>query len=343
MNILAVTNMYPSLQSPSLGTFVEQQIRSLKLIGLDIDILFVDRALAGVRAYLSLERKLRKMVAESNPDVVHVMYGGVMADVVTRSVRDRPIVVSFCGSDLLGETCSGFVRKLIAGYGVIASRRAASRAAGVVVKSKNLRDALPDTVNPGKIRVIPNGIDLELFKPLDRGACRRRLGWSANGFHVLFPANAGNPVKRYDLAFASIEAAKRRGIPAEIHQLRGIPHDEVPLWLNASDVVLLTSSHEGSPNVIKEALACDLPIVSVDVGDVRERLEKIKGCYIALPEFQDLGDKLTLVFADSRRIAGRVSVQELSLKHVALRLRKLYDELLISGIRTRVIKIRKNN
>src|SRR5690349_24793465 len=244
MRILAVTNMYPTFQRPALGTFVEQQIKSLKLIGLETDVMFVDRAMKGMRAYVGLARKLRAMVAESHPDIVHVMYGGFMADTVTRSIQDRPTVVSFCGSDLLGETSSGLIRKLVAGYGVLASYKVAKLAAGIVVKSKNLRDALPDDVNRTKVRVIPNGVDLELFKPLDRSACRRRLGWNGNGFHVLFPANPANPIKRFDLALASIAAVKRERTPVEIHQLKGITHNEVPVWLNASDVVLLTSSHE---------------------------------------------------------------------------------------------------
>jgi len=325
MRILAVTNIYPTFERPAAGTFVEQQIKGLKLIGLNVHLIFVDRAERGMRAYLGLGQKLRAMVAEFNPDIVHVMYGGVMADIVTRSSQSHPTVVSFCGSDLLGEACSGIPRKFIAGYGVLASHRVAKRAAGIVVKSKILQDALPANVNREKVRVIPNGVNLELFRPLDRSACRHALGWNGNGFHVLFPADAANPIKRFDLARASIEMAKRNGIPMEIHQLEGVVHNEVPVWLNASDVALLTSSHEGSPNVVKEALACDLPVVSVDVGDVRERVQDIEGCYMAAPEPRDLATKLSLVYSGTRRVAGRTKMGELSLERIALELKKLYE------------------
>jgi len=187
------------------------------------------------------------------------MYGGVIADKVTREVDGRPSIVSYCGSDLLGENFSGVVRKIISKYGIRASHRAARRARGIVVKSRNLYDALPKDINRSKVRIIPNGIDLDLFRPIDRSYCRHRLGWHRNEFHVLFPANSGDPCKRFNLAKAAVDTIKREGVLPEVHQLRGVPHSEVPLWLNASDVVLLTSLQEGSPNVVKEALACNIP------------------------------------------------------------------------------------
>jgi glycosyltransferase involved in cell wall biosynthesis len=106
-----------------------------------------------------------------------------------------------------------------------------------------------------------------------------------------------------------------------------VSHNDVPVWFNASDVALLTSSHEGSPNVVKEALACDLPIVSVEVGDVLERIGGIDGCYIAAPNPEDLASKLSLAYFRGRRIAGRVSVQDLSLERVARRLKSFYQQI----------------
>src|SRR3982751_3484880 len=107
MRILAVTNMYPSADAPAWGTFVEQQVEGLRGIGLDVDVLYADRARDGAAAYRMLGGLLRERVARTNPALIHVMYGGLMAEVVTRLTRGRPVVVSFCGSDLLGETLSG--------------------------------------------------------------------------------------------------------------------------------------------------------------------------------------------------------------------------------------------
>jgi teichuronic acid biosynthesis glycosyltransferase TuaC len=330
MRLLAVTNMYPTPQHPASGTFVEQQVKGLQQIGLDVDVLFVDRLQNGMGVYRGLGRRIRAQVEKFRPDLVHVMYGGIMADKVTRSVTSCPSVVTFHGSDLLGEHLSGSLRKLIAGYGVYASWQAAKRANGVVVVSKVLQNALPEKVRYTKVNIIPCGIDLERFKPLDQKTCRAQLDWDDKIFHVLFPSHRENTVKRFGLACAAVDFLSRSGIQAELHDLQGVPNHEVPIWLNASNVLLLTSQHEGSPTVIKESLACNLPIVSVDVGDVRERIDGIDGCYLANSQPEDLSSKLREVYVRPCRIAGRDRVQELSLTRIAQRLQALYSEILTS-------------
>lgn len=327
MRVLAVTNLYPSARHPTLGTFVEQQIVGLKRIGLEVEVIFVNRGERGMGSYITLGAPLRKRIEQFQPDVVHVMYGGILAERVTSIVTEKPVVVSFCGSDLLGERLLGPFRGVIGECGVFASHIAAKRAVGIIVKSRNLEEALPVSVDRSKVRIIPNGIDLERFRPLDRIECRKKLGWNLDRFHVLFPANAGLPIKQPHLAQAAVDAANRLGLNAEMHHLRGVPHEEVAIWLNASDVVLLTSLHEGSPNIIKEALACNVPVVSLDVGDVRERISNIEGCYIAASDSLDLGAKLCMVRGRDGRIAGREMMQCLSLEQTCLKLRSFYLEV----------------
>ena len=339
MKILAITNMYPKPETPALGVFVKQQIEGLRHIGLDVDVLVVERREKGMGSYFTMEEKLRHHIRQFDPDLVHIMYGGVLAERVTRMNTDIPFVVSFCGSDLFGEHLSGSLRRIAGDCGVFASYIAAWRADGIIVKSRNLYEALPPTIDRSKVRIIPNGIDLERFRALDRMDCRKTLGWSLNKFHVLFPTTNGDPVKRFALARAAIEVANESGLNAEIHQLKGVAHEQVPVWLNASDVVLLTSLHEGSPNIVKEALGCNVPIVSVDVGDVRERINGIEGCYIALPDPCDLGVKLGLVKSMGKRIAGYGRVQELSLEHISLSIRNFYQETIES--RRRIVARQK--
>jgi glycosyltransferase involved in cell wall biosynthesis len=137
-------------------------------------------------------------------------------------------------------------------------------------------------------------------------------------------------VKRFDLAQAAVLALNSSGVRTEMHQLQGIENSVVPVWLNASNVLLLTSLHEGSPTVVKEALACNVPVVSVDVGDVRQRIRDIDGCYIAAPDPSDLAAKLSLVCSGKGRVAGRVKMQELSLERIALELKNLYQDLMRS-------------
>jgi glycosyltransferase involved in cell wall biosynthesis len=324
LRALIVTNMYPTPTVPDTGTFVAAQVESLRGAGVHVDLLHLTRNRSGRRVYRDLSRRVATAVQATQPDVVHVMYGGVMADITTRAIRDRPVVVSFCGTDLLGGRTVGTCSRLALRYGVFASRRAARRAAGIVVKSRNLFDALPSSVDRTRVWIIPNGIDFSRFRPRDRSECRRELGWEQSRKHVLFPAVSTRPEKRFALAQAAVAALNGAG-SVELHALSGVPNAEVPVWMNAADVVVLTSTHEGSPNAVKEALACNVPVVSVDVGDVRDRVVGIEGCFIAEATPEDLAAKLAMVFARSRPVEAREHVAELSLQSVAERLQDVYQ------------------
>jgi glycosyltransferase involved in cell wall biosynthesis len=332
MRILAITNMHPSTACPDQGVFVQEQVKGLHAIGLEVRVLFVNRRQEGPLAYYRMSNKIRSAIAGFDPDVIHVMYGGVMADQVARCRHGRPLIVTFHGSDLLGENLSGWTRRIISRYGVYCSRKAARTADGVIVVARHLTGALNGAVSPDKIRVIPCGIDLERFKPMDPLVCKQKLGWRTDSFHVLFASSNGDPVKRPALAKAALAHMSHTSRPAELHYLTGIPNAEVPVWLNASDALLLTSLHEGSPTVVKEALACGLPVVSADVGDVAERIEGIEGCHLARPEPAGLAEELSLVRERRRRLdsvlAGRL--EELSILNVAQKLKRCYEEIALA-------------
>lgn len=327
MRILAVTNMYPTDEFPGSGVFVHEQIKSLKNAGVEVRVEFVDRRRYGPSAYYQMDEALAQSFYEFAPDLIHVMYGGVMAARVVQCLRSRPILVTFHGSDLLGENLSGLVRKVSSRYGVWCSIKAARGANGVIVVARRLLRALPRTVSRSKVRVIPCGIDFDRFKPMDQRLCRRELKWRDDSFHVLFASSNGDPVKRPWLATAAIAEASRRGIPAELHFMAGVSNTQVPLWLNASDALLLTSQHEGSPTVVKEALACGLPVVSVDVGDVSERIEGIQGCHLAEADAVDLAYKLDLVRQKGSRLECRGRLTDLSVQSVAGKLIDFYQHL----------------
>lgn len=327
MKILAVTNIYPTRERPGSGVFIEQQVKSLSSRGMDTRVMFVDRRSEGPSIYYRIGPKLDRELREFAPDVVHVMYGGVMADQVTKQHGLPPVIVTFHGSDLLGENLSGLTRKLISHYGVLCSRRAARRADGIIVVARHLLKALGRSVNLSKVQVIPCGINLERFKPSDRSACQKRLGWQTEEFHVLFATSAGDPVKRPELARAAVDLLKRKCGRATFHVLSGTPNSEVPCWLNAADVLLLTSKHEGSPTIVKEALACGLPVVSVNVGDVAERIEGIDGCHLAEAEPAALARKLEGVFECRKRVDCREKLHELSCEMVAGKLEHIYQQI----------------
>ena len=326
--VLAITNMYPSADRPWQGTFVEQQVQGLMSIGVETNVLYFDRKTEGPLIYYRMARRIQTALASFEPHLIHVMYGGVMADKITDLPRARPVIVTFHGSDLLGENLSGMWRKLVSHHGVRCSWLAARRAQGVVVVARHLERVLPAEVDRRKVRVIPCGIDLERFQPMNKDDCRQKLGWTPKTFHVLFPANVGDPVKRPWLARAAVETLQAQGVQAELHLLAGVPYAEVPWWINACDVLILTSLHEGSPTVVKEALACQVPVVSVEVGDVAERIAGVEGCHLAAAEPHALARKLLAVRNRNARVHAGAAVAALSLTQVAERLKGFYDEVL---------------
>jgi teichuronic acid biosynthesis glycosyltransferase TuaC len=328
MRILAVTNIYPTPADPTMGTYVEHQIKSLRDIGLSVDLWYLDRAVQGRSVYLRMSKSLREEVKDGRYDLMHVMYSGVMADLATRAVRSIPRVITIHGTDLHGSELSPTVQRLSAYIGVLASRRAARRAEGVIVVSPSLREALPEYVDRSKVRVIPCGIDLERFKPLDPAKCRQELGWGGNALHILFATAHDDPIKRPGLAFRAVDALRNLGIEAEMQIMRGIPYDRVPVWINASDALILTSQREGSPTIVKECLACNVPVVSVDTGDVKALVEGIEGCQITAADPAELAAGLRAACSMRNQINARSRMGRFSLERTAQEIQEFYCEVL---------------
>ena len=327
LRVLAVTNMLPTQDSSHSGRFVQQQIEGLRRIGLDVEVLFVDRRDKGMPVYIDLPALLKKKVALFQPDIIHVMYGGIMAWLVTHAVPNIRVIITFHGSDLLGQPFERPVRRIFSAIGVFASRQAVRRCSGVVLVAEHLMRSLPKNTLASKVQVIPCGIDLNLFEPLDRDGCCLRLGWKRDTFHILFQ-NTGDPVKRPALAYAAVERLKDLGVKAELHELCGIPYEQVSVWLNGSDALLVTSFHEGSPTIVKEALACNLPIVSVAVGDISQRIQEIEGCHISASDATELARKLQYVHMNPCRVDARRTVHSVSVDHCARRLSQFYSQLI---------------
>jgi glycosyltransferase involved in cell wall biosynthesis len=323
MKVLAVTNMYPTDASPAHGTFVRSQVESLRSL-VDIEVLHIDRASLGKSAYFSVRRQVRQAISAINPDIVHVMNGGALAFFTATAVRHTPLVISFCGSDLLGDPQLSWKRRIVGRATVLASKAAAMRADAIIAESKQLAAQVPPAVAADKVHVIPNGVDFNQFRPLDRGECQSRLGWNPDEFQVLFTGNPDSETKRFKDATKAVECARARGIPARLQLMRGVRHDEVPLWLNAADVLLLSSVHEGSPNIVKESLACECPVVSTDVGDVAERIEGITGCYLCSRDVESLTDGLDAVHRRGARLRCRSQIAPISTDAIAKRVESVY-------------------
>jgi glycosyltransferase involved in cell wall biosynthesis len=325
--------MFPAPDAPQSGRFIEQQIVGLERLGLHLEVLFINRRKNGMRVYAGLPGLLKKAIARFKPDLIHVMYAGIMSRLVSHVVRDRPVLVTFHGSDLLGQPFERPLRRFLSACSVIASRQAARRCDGVIAVAEHLLKYIPENIPRSRIWVIPCGIDLSLFQHMDQALCRERLGWTRDTFHILFQ-NTGDPVKRPELANAAVERLKGLGVNADLHYLRGVAYDEVPIWHNASDVLLVTSHHEGSPTIVKEALACNLPVVSTPVGDVEERLAGVQPSAVVPPDADAIAQALKKTLLERKRSNGRKHVMHLGHDQVAQHLLGVYRAILEQRLRT---------
>lgn len=243
--------------------------------------------------------RFKRMLRMERPDVVLCHYGSVSAlfTVLSSAV---PVVVYFHGSDLNRTPQDGILRDLL---GRIFSQLAAFFSAGIICVSEPLRRRL--WWRQDEAVVLPLGVDASHFRPMDRSECRARLGWAVDERVVLFNANNA-AVKRLDIAEATVAQLHARGLGLRLEVLRGgVDPDKMPLLMNAADALLLCSDREGSPTMVKEAMACGLPVVSSDVGDVRERTQGVVPGAVTEQEPKALADALAAVIATGVRSNGR--------------------------------------
>ena len=263
------------------------------------------------------------MLQENQYHVIHAHFGH--AALVARLQFSVPLVITYHGSDLLG-ICGADGRYTLKGKLASSLNRALSLTAkGVIVVARHLGERLPRQ----DWHLIPLGVDLERFAVLDKGEARNQLGWAQEPFIVLFAAlNTSTPVKRFPLAKAALQLLQTK-VHAELKVAEGIPPEMMPIYMNAADALLLTSAHEGSPTVVKEALACDLPVVATDVGDVRERLEGVTLSSVCEADPAALAAALEqIAAAKPRRSNGRKKIEHLSEPFVAERVADVYRSVL---------------
>ena len=301
---------------------VKRQVESLRAIGIECHVWNLGQSAVGWRKYLHGFRKMHAYTASQPFDLVHAHYG--YCGWVARMQWRLPLVISFMGDDLLGTPNQKgrykWSSKLVAGVNKVL----ASQADAVIVKSPQMSQILA----PIPCHVVPNGVDLESFSPMNQAEALSLLGLDSGYRYVLFPASPTEHVKGFPLARAVVEKLQKTSRERiKLLVLDRIPHEQVPLYMNACDALLMTSYHEGSPNVIKEGLACNVPIVSVTVGDVPELLRGISGCRVCPHERDVLCAALSETLDRNERIEGRRVLQRLGLdlKTVADRIKGIYQ------------------
>jgi len=262
VRVLVVTNFMPDAGAPQRGRWVRDQVDETRRRGIDVDLFEFAR---GRNEYLPAARRLRALLRRERFDVVHAHYG--LAGWVARLAGAAPLVVTFHGTDVRHHLVGHLSRRLAWRCDLVAG---VSRA---LFEPEDGRPGLPAV--PGSA-VLPCGPDLERFEPMPRAEARRALGLDPEGSYLFFPANPSRPEKRHDRA-AEVAAA----CEADLITGGSIEPEQMPLWINSANAVLVTSDYEGFGMATIEALACDVPVLSTPVGIAPYALGGVEGCLCA--------------------------------------------------------------
>jgi glycosyltransferase involved in cell wall biosynthesis len=312
--------MYPTPENPAYGSFVRTQAESLKRAGVDLDVLVL-RSRFQKLSYVKGIFQVRRRVARSWVDVIHAHYS--YAGVVARMQRKAPLVVTYHGDDLLGTIDQTGKKTCWSGAVVALGRLLARYADAAIVQSVEMASKL----ERARVYVLPHEIDLDVFQPTEREQAREALGLETSKKYLLFAANPEIAVKRFPLAKAVAEHLAEQDPAVELIVVSKETQQRLALYMSACDALIFPSYQEGSPNIIKQAMACNLPIVATDVGDVRQIIGETNGCYVCNPSVTEFADCMKLIFANRKRTDGREHVRHLDSSAVAAKLIEVYQQV----------------
>ncbi|MFC2116711.1 glycosyltransferase family 4 protein [Bacteroidota bacterium] len=300
------------IRSGNRGIYTISQNQGESLLNDGVEVLFYDVIGKGIKGYLSNITRLRRFIKLNKPDVLHAHYS-LSGFVTALTFLRLPLVVSLMGSDV--NASSKIQRGLINIFLLFFWKR-------VIVKSSEMRLNLgyKDAI------IVPNGVNLENFYPMKKIQALDKIAWDKNKNHILFASDPRRPEKNYQLAEAAIKQLGTQRI--KIHFLVNIAHDNMAYYYNAADCLVLTSNHEGSPNVIKEAMACNCPIVSTDVGDVKKVIGGTEGCFISSFDVNDVSEKISKAMNLNKRTNGREHVLHLDSKLTSKQIIGIYKSVL---------------
>lgn len=305
MRILVVANHNPGHFSP----FVIEQVEALRKADAQVESYGIVGK--GTWGYLCNISGIRRKIHAFQPDLIHAHYG--LSGLCANLQRTVPVVTTYHGSDIHS---GGWILKL--------SQMAMRLSAYNIFVSKKM---LRQSGNKGNNACVQScGLDLEVIKDIPRVQARGELGLDLNEKIGLFSGSFDNVIKNYPLAKAAVD--KVEGV--RLMELKGYSRQEVNLLMNACDFQLTTSFRESGPLVVKEAMACGTPVVSVDVGDVKEVFGDTEGCYIAERTPDDIAAKIRQALSFKNKTTGRQRITGLGLSNdfVAKRLIAIYEEVL---------------
>lgn len=277
MRILVVASFNKGRFAP----FITEQAEALKQRCCEIDYFGLQGK--GWRGYVKNLPKLKQKINAFRPDVVHAHYG--LSGLFANLQRKVPVVTTYHGSDINDKKVLPFSKAAmyLSSWNIYVSQKTLE-----IVKPKR------------RFSLLPCGIDLSELQLTEKSEARMKMGLDAEKKYILFAGAFDNTVKNAPLAKETV--ALLNDVNVELLELKGYRREEVTLLMCASDVFFMTSFTEGSPQVVKEAMACGCPIVSVDVGDVKERTDGVEGCFVAQGRKPD---ELARLIKDAMRFKGK--------------------------------------
>ena len=294
-----------------MAPFVYEQVKAIQTLGVECMITMVNK---GVKGYYSAAKHIRRAIRDFSPDVVHAHYG--LCGLIANTQRRIPVITTYHGTDLHDK------------YLRIASQLSILLSKRNIVVSKGLAKGL---LKQKSIRIIPCGVNAELLVPITKEEAASKLGWDPAEKHILFSKQFANKAKNYPLAKAAVDVYNTKyskGANAELLEFIGYTREQVLLLYNAVDCAIMTSDHEGSPQFIKEAMACNCPIVSVDVGDVKQVIADTEGCYLAERTPEDIAEKLDKAIGYGKTNGREKVLKEFDSSVVARRIISIYKEII---------------
>lgn len=262
-----------STANNKLSPFIQEQMDSLRSIGVNCVLFPIKKN--GAFGYLKHFFLLKKMIRLEKPDLIHAHYG--LSGLLANLQRKTPVITTFHGTDINNKKI----------------RWISSIVARLNIKSIYVTEHLKKLARNNDGIVIPCGVDLSIFTPQSMELAKQKMKLDSSLNYVLFCSNFDNPIKNSPLAINAFNNARKRlSLDMELLELNNFSREEVSLLLNASHCLIMTSFSEGSPQVIKEALATNRPIVSTNVGSVSELISDIEGCKLVEAELDSVADGL---------------------------------------------------
>ena len=288
-------------------SYVYEQIESIRQTGeIEYDAYFIEGN--GIKGYLKNYKAMVQKIKEYKPDLIHAHYG--LSGLLANLQRNVPVITTFHGSDIN--------EKSVRPFSYLASK----------LSRENIfvHPSMPKKINYKKEQyIIPCGVDIDTFTPIEKELAREKLGLEINKKYALFTSSFHNSVKNYPLAKEAIDSSN---IDIELLELKGYNRKEVSWLMSAVDVLIITSFSETGPIVAKEAMCCNCPIVSVDVGDVKEVVADTQGCYIVDYNASEIAEAIEKVIVGNQRTKGREKMEKYALEKIALDVLSVYKKVM---------------